>query len=101
MSNKLLIQIPCFNEETSLPITLNEIPKKIKNIDSYDILVIDDGSTDKTIEVAKKFDVKYIISNTKNLGLAKTFENGVNFFKSKDYDYLVNLDADNQYSLMT
>ena len=98
MSNKLLIQIPCFNEEASLPITLNAIPKKIKNIDSYDILVIDDGSTDKTLEIAKKFDVKYIISNKKNLGLAKTFENGVNFFKSQDYDYLVNLDADNQYS---
>lgn len=98
MSNKLLIQIPCFNEEASLPITLNSIPNKIRNIDSYDILIIDDGSTDKTIEIAKKFNVKYIISNEKNLGLAKTFENGVNYFKSKDYDYLVNLDADNQYS---
>lgn len=98
MKKKLLIQIPCYNEENTLPITISSIPKKIKGIDNYDIVVIDDGSNDKTIEIAEKKGVKYIISNSRNRGLAKTFLNGVNFFKKTNYDYLVNLDADNQYN---
>lgn len=97
MDKKLLIQIPCYNEENSLPITVNSIPSKIKNISVIDILIIDDGSVDRTVEVAKTLKVKYIISNAKNEGLAKTFLNGVDFFLTKNYDFLVNLDADNQY----
>ena len=67
---KLIIQIPCLNEETTLPQTLKDIPENIEGIDSIEILVIDDGSTDKTVEVAKSMGVHHILKLTNNKGLA-------------------------------
>lgn len=94
---KLIIQIPCYNEENSLPITLNALPKQIDGIDEIEILVIDDGSTDKTIEVAKANGVQHIVSMPHNCGLAKAFVAGINGALAQGADIIVNTDADNQY----
>lgn len=94
---KLIIQIPCYNEENSLPITLNALPKQISGIDEIEILVIDDGSTDKTIEVAKANGVQHIVSMPHNCGLAKAFVAGINGALAQGADIIVNTDADNQY----
>ncbi len=94
---KLIIQIPCLNEETTLPQTLKDIPENIEGIDSIEILVIDDGSTDKTVEVAKSMGVHHILKLTNNKGLAKAFISGVNQALKLDADIIVNTDADNQY----
>ena len=94
---KLIIQIPCYNEENSLPITLKALPKQIDGIDEIEILVIDDGSTDKTIEVAKANGVQHIVSMPHNCGLAKAFIAGINGALAQGADIIVNTDADNQY----
>ena len=95
---KLVIQIPCLNEEKSLPITLEALPKKIDGIDEIEVLIIDDGSTDKTVEVARSYGVNHIISFPKNKGLAKAFVAGLNKALEIGADIIVNTDADNQYS---
>ncbi len=94
---KLIIQIPCYNEEKTLPVTLSSIPKTIKGIDEIEILIINDGSIDKTIEVAKENNVHHIVSHTKNMGLARTFATGLKKCVELGADVIVNLDADNQY----
>ncbi len=94
---KLIIQIPCLNEEATLPQTLKDLPDKIEGIDSIEILVIDDGSTDKTVEVAKSLGVHHILKFTNNKGLAKAFISGINQAIKLDADIIVNTDADNQY----
>lgn len=94
---KLIIQIPCYNEENSLPITLKALPKQIDGIDEIEILVIDDGSTDKTNEVAKANGVQHIVSMPHNCGLAKAFVAGINGALAQGADIIVNTDADNQY----
>ncbi len=94
---KLIIQIPCYNEENSLPITLKALPKQISGIDEIEILVIDDGSTDKTVEVAKANGVQHIVSMPHNCGLAKAFVAGINGALAQGADIIVNTDADNQY----
>lgn len=94
---KLIIQIPCYNEEKSLPITLNALPKKIEGIDEIEVLIINDGSTDKTVEVARSLGVKHILEMPHNCGLAKAFVAGINTALSLDADIIVNTDADNQY----
>lgn len=94
---KLVIQIPCYNEEKSLPITLNALPKKIEGIDEIEILIINDGSTDNTVEVAKGLGVKNIVEMPHNSGLAKAFVAGINASLSIGADIIVNTDADNQY----
>ena len=94
---KLIIQIPCYNEEATLPITLNALPKQISGIDEIEILVIDDGSTDKTVEVAKANGVQHIVSMPHNCGLAKAFVAGINGALAQGADIIVNTDADNQY----
>jgi glycosyltransferase involved in cell wall biosynthesis len=95
---KLIIQIPCFNEEATLPITLSFLPRKIPGIDKVEWMIIDDGSTDKTIQVAKAHDVDHIVSHSKNLGLAKAFMTGIRSCLERGADIIVNTDADNQYS---
>lgn len=94
---KLVIQIPCLNEETSLPVTVRDIPKSINGIDEIEVLVIDDGSTDKTVEVAKSLGIKHIVHFNGNKGLAKAFIAGLNKALELDADIIVNTDADNQY----
>jgi len=94
---KLIIQIPCFNEEDTLKQTLDDLPKKINGIDSIEVLVIDDGSSDNTVDVAKKNNVKHIVSHKKNLGLASAFMTGIKYALDNQADIIINTDADNQY----
>jgi len=94
---KLIVQIPCYNEERTLPQTVRDIPRLIKGIDKVEILVIDDGSTDKTIEVAKSTGVDHIVKNTCNKGLARTFLVGLDASLRLGADIIVNTDGDNQY----
>ncbi len=94
---KLIIQIPCYNEEKDLPTTLAHLPTSIKGVDQIEWLVINDGSTDRTIEVAKAHGVHHVISNTANKGLAITFQAGINRCLELGADIIVNTDADNQY----
>jgi len=93
---KVVVQIPCFNEEQTLPLVLKGIPKKIKGVDDIEVLVIDDGSTDKTIAIAKKHGVKHIISHT-HKGLARSFQAGILRALELGADIIVNTDGDNQY----
>lgn len=94
---KLVIQIPCFNEEETLPFVVNSIPKTIDGVDEVEILIIDDGSTDRTVAVAKALGVDHILHHTKNKGLAMSFADGVHRSLELGADIIVNTDADNQY----
>ncbi len=94
---RLVVQIPCLNEEKTLPSVLKTIPKKIPGITSIKILVIDDGSTDKTVAVAKKLGVKHFVRHTRNMGLARSFSDGVMRALEMGADIVVNTDGDNQY----
>ena len=94
---KLIIQIPCFNEEEFLPITLQDIPKKIEGIDIIETLVIDDGSTDKTDQLAQETGANHIIRFKKHKGLAKGFMAGLEYSLRKGADIIVNFDADNAF----
>lgn len=94
---KIFIQIPCLNEEKTLPLVLESIPKKIENVDTIEILIIDDGSTDKTIEVAKSYGVTHFVRHARNMGLARSFRDGVDYALKHGADIVVNTDGDNQY----
>ena len=94
---RLFIQIPCFNEEEQLTQTIAELPKKINGINEIKILIIDDGSTDNTIKVAKRNGVDFIISHNINRGLAQAFSSGIEACLKLGADIIVNTDADNQY----
>lgn len=94
---KVFVQIPCLNEEATLPFVLKGIPKKINGVDELEILIIDDGSTDKTVEIAKKHGVKHFVYHTRNMGLARSFHDGVNYALKHGADIVVNTDGDNQY----
>lgn len=95
---KLIIQIPCYNEEQTLPITFSQLPKCIKGIDEIEYLIINDGSKDKTVEVAKSLGVHHIVDMVNNRGLAKGFMAGIHTCLSLGADIIVNTDGDNQYS---
>jgi glycosyltransferase involved in cell wall biosynthesis len=94
---KLIIQIPCFNEEETLPITLAELPRQVPGFDVVEWLVIDDGSTDDTIAVALANGVDHIVRMKRNSGLAKVFMAGLDGCLQRGADVIVNTDADNQY----
>lgn len=94
---KLIVQIPCLNEETTLPLVLKSIPKKITGIDKIEVLVIDDGSTDETIKVAKSLGVDHIVRHVGNQGLSRSFHDGVLEALELGADLVVNTDGDNQY----
>lgn len=94
---KLIIQIPCYNEAEILAVTLADLPREVKGFDQVEWLVIDDGCTDKTIEVARQNGVDHIISFSKNLGLARGFMAGIEACLRLGADVIVNTDADNQY----
>ncbi len=94
---KLIIQIPCLNEAETLEIALDDLPKHIDGIDEIEYLIINDGSTDNTVEVAKKWGVNYVVSFTRNKGLAKGFMAGIDACLRNGADIIVNTDADNQY----
>lgn len=94
---KLLIQIPCYNEAETLEIALNDLPKQIDGIDEIEYLIIDDGCTDNTVEVARNWGVHHIVSFTRNKGLAKGFMAGLDACLRSGADIIVNTDADNQY----
>ncbi len=95
---KLIVQIPCYNEEHTLPHTVADIPRHIEGIDSVELLIIDDCSTDRTVEVAQELGVDHIIRNKKNQGLARTFRHGLDACLKAGADIIVNTDGDNQYA---
>jgi glycosyltransferase involved in cell wall biosynthesis len=94
---KLIIQIPCLNEETTLPETLADLPREVEGVDVVEWLIIDDGSTDRTVEVARAHGVDHVVSHTQNQGLARAFSSGLDACLRLGADIIVNTDADNQY----
>ena len=95
---KLIVQIPCYNEELTLPSVVGGIPRQIDGLDSVEILVVDDGSSDRTVEVAAELGVDHIVSHTNNKGLARAFRTGLDACIALDADIIVNTDGDNQYN---
>src|SRR5215213_3938730 len=94
---KLIIQIPCLNEEETLPVTLRDLPREVAGFETVEWLIIDDGSTDRTIEVARANGVDHIVRLTNNKGLASGFQAGLDAALKLGADVIVNTDADNQY----
>lgn len=94
---KLVIQIPCYNEQDTLPATLQELPRELPGIDSIEWLIVDDGSTDTTVDIAKSHGVDHIVQHPRNLGLARAFVSGIDACLQLGADIIVNTDADKQY----
>lgn len=94
---KLIIQIPCYNEAETLAITLNDLPRSVEGFDVVEWLIIDDGSSDDTVEVALKNGVDHVVRHTRNRGLAHAFMTGLEACLARGADVIVNTDADNQY----
>ncbi|MFQ5708765.1 MAG: glycosyltransferase family 2 protein [bacterium] len=94
---KLIIQIPCFNEAETLPETIGDLPKAIAGVDEVETLVVDDGSADATVEVARSLGVNHIVRHTNNKGLAEAFMTGLDACLKLGADIIVNTDGDNQY----
>jgi len=94
---KLVIQIPCYNEESTLPTTLHDLPCEIEGIDEVEVLIVDDGSTDKTVDVALAHGVEHVVQLGRNRGLANAFVRGLEASVAAGADIIVNTDADNQY----
>jgi glycosyltransferase involved in cell wall biosynthesis len=95
---KLIIQIPCFNEEQTLPQTVRDLPRSIPGIDQIEFLVVDDGSTDRTVAVARELGVHHVLSLGRNCGLARAFTAGLHEALAQGADIIVNTDGDNQYA---
>lgn len=94
---KLVIQIPCYNEEATLPLTLADLPRALPGVDEIEVLVVDDGSRDRTAEVARELGVTHIVRHKRNRGLAAAFQTGLEAALAAGADIIVNTDADNQY----
>jgi glycosyltransferase involved in cell wall biosynthesis len=94
---KLIIQIPCYNEEATLPVTLTELPRQVAGFSAVEWLVVDDGSDDCTSEVARSHGADHIVRHTENRGLARAFMTGIEAGLRAGADVIVNTDADNQY----
>jgi glycosyltransferase involved in cell wall biosynthesis len=94
---KLIVQIPCYNEEETLPLVLNSIPRDIPGVDEVRVLVIDDGSHDRTVTVAREHGADYIVRHPENRGLARAFRTGLDACLRLGADIIVNTDGDNQY----
>jgi len=94
---KLIVQIPCYNEEETLAETVADIPREIEGVDQVEVLIIDDGSRDGTLKVAKEVGVDHIVRNKRNMGLARTFRKGLDACLKRGADIVVNTDGDNQY----
>jgi glycosyltransferase involved in cell wall biosynthesis len=94
---KLVVQIPCYNEEATLPLVLGSIPREIVGIDELEILIIDDGSTDNTVAIAREHGVKEFVLHRRNRGLGRSFHDGVERALELGADIIVNTDGDNQY----
>ncbi|HEX8923674.1 MAG TPA: glycosyltransferase family 2 protein [Patescibacteria group bacterium] len=94
---KLIVQIPCYNEEETLPLVVNSIPRHIDGVDKIEVLVVDDGSHDNTYKVARRLGVDHIVRHRTNKGLAVSFQDGINECIRQGADIIVNTDADNQY----
>lgn len=98
MGVKLIIQIPCFNEQDALPATLAAIPRSIAGVDVVEVLVIDDGSEDRTSSVARSCGADHVVRHRRNRGLAAAFQTGIDFSLRHGANIIVNTDADNQYN---
>jgi len=94
---KVFVQIPCLNEEATLSLVLASIPTQIAGVDEIEVLVIDDGSTDRTLAVARAHGVRHFVHHTRNMGLARSFRDGVDYALAHGADVVVNTDGDNQY----
>lgn len=94
---RLFVQVPCLNEELTLPSVLSSIPTHIDGVDDIQILIIDDGSTDRTVEVAREHGVSHFVFHTRNMGLARSFRDGIDYALQHGADIVVNTDGDNQY----
>src|SRR6478735_10996185 len=94
---RLVVQIPCLNEEETLPLVLESIPKQIPGVDEIIVLIVDDGCTDRTVEVARAHGVTEIVHHARNQGLGRSFHDGVVRALELDADIIVNTDGDNQY----
>lgn len=94
---KLIVQIPCYNEEKTLPVTIENIPRKIEGVEQVEVLVIDDGSTDSTVKIAKESGADHIVKNRCNKGLARAFLAGLDASLRLGADIIINTDGDNQY----
>ncbi len=95
---KLIVQIPCYNEERTLHLTVADIPRAIEGVDEVEVLIVDDGSTDRTVEVAREVGVDHIVCHRNNKGLARAFQTGLDACLRLGADIIVNTDGDNQYA---
>lgn len=95
---KLIIQIPCYNEAETLEVALNDLPEQLDGIDEIEYLIVNDGSQDDTVEIAKRWGVHHVVSFSQNKGLARGFMAGLDGCLRNGADIIVNTDADNQYS---
>jgi glycosyltransferase involved in cell wall biosynthesis len=94
---KVVIQVPCLNEAATLPLVLSTMPTQIEGVDEIDIVIIDDGSTDNTSQVAREHGVTHIVRHARTMGLARSFADGVEYALAHGADIVVNTDGDNQY----
>jgi glycosyltransferase involved in cell wall biosynthesis len=93
----VFVQIPCLDEEATLPLVLAGIPRQIPGVDAVEVLVVDDGSSDRTAEVARAHGVTHVLRHTRTMGLARSFRDGVDYALRHGADVVVNTDGDNQY----